>query len=125
MVKAVKDSVVLDNWGIGVSILCSIHCALMPILIVTSAIVGWQAETLEEIELPLFIVAAIIGSVSILNVYFQKRRTKPVYFLLAGLALILVGGFVESEWLEPAFRGLGSLFIVAAHVVNKRTLKNA
>ena len=62
MVKAVKDSVVLDNWGIGVSILCSIHCALMPILIVTSAIVGWQAETLEEIELPLFIAAAIIGS---------------------------------------------------------------
>lgn len=125
MVKTEKNTMALDNWGIGVSILCSIHCALMPVLILSSAIVGWQIERLEELESPLFIAAAIIGSVSIFQAYFHRKRSRAVYFLLAGLALIVAGGFMESVWLEPALRVMGSLLIISAHIVNKKTLKHA
>lgn len=123
MVKFEKNNLALDNWGIGVSIFCSIHCVLMPVLILSSAIVGWQIERLEELESPLFIAAAIIGLVSIFHAYFNTKRIMPVWLLLAGLVLIITGGFVESVGLEPALRVMGSLLIVLAHMVNKKSLK--
>ncbi|MFC2186531.1 MerC domain-containing protein [Peijinzhouia sedimentorum] len=123
MIKINKTSMLWDNCGIGVSLLCSIHCALMPILIITSAIVGMHIEALEKIETPLFITAAIIGSISIFQTYFKLKKSKPALLLILGLMLILLGGIVEGLWFESTLRVCGSLIIVSAHFTNKKVVK--
>lgn len=125
MNKPSKNSLALDDWGIGASLLCSIHCALMPILILTSVIVGWQVEQLERLESPLFLLAAAIGLISISQTYFHQRKVRPVLVLITGLILILTGGIVHTMWLETSLRVSGSLFIVFAHHTNKRVAKQS
>jgi len=123
MNKINKTSMVLDNCGIGVSFLCSIHCALMPVLIITSAIAGLHLEALEKIETALFVMAAIIGSVSIFQTYFKEKNSNPAILLIMGLILILLGGIIEWLWLESLLRVGGSLIIISAHFANKKVLK--
>ncbi|MFY0593146.1 MerC domain-containing protein [Roseivirga sp.] len=123
MNKSHKSSIALDDWGIGVSLLCSVHCALMPVLIFSSAIVGMQIEQLERLESPLLLLAAVIGSVSVLQSYTSQKKLKPALFLAAGLVLILIGGLFHETWLEPVLRICGSLFIVLAHFTNKKFLR--
>lgn len=123
MLKSERSTAILDNCGIGISLLCSIHCAAMPILILTSAIAGWHLETLERLESPLFLLAAVIGSFSVVYAYLQKRRSLPMLLLLIGLSMILLGGMIKIEWLEPVLRVSGSVFIIFAHIQNKKTQK--
>ncbi|NVJ46204.1 MAG: MerC domain-containing protein [Cytophagia bacterium] len=125
MNKSNKNSLALDNWGMGVSLLCSIHCALMPVLIVSSAVAGLQIERLESLEVPMFIMAAVIGSVSVFLTYLNRRKIQPVLFLFAGLLLIMAGGMVDFLWFETPFRVVGSLLIVSAHFVNRKIQKQA
>lgn len=125
MIKTSKNSLALDNWGMGISLLCSIHCALMPVLIISSALVGFQVEKLERLELPLFIMAAVLGSISILLTYLNRKRIQPVLLLFGGLLLILAGGMIDSLWFETSFRVAGSLLIVLAHFINKRIQKQS
>ncbi len=125
MDKPNKYSPALDDWGIRASLLCSIHCALMPILILSSVMVGWQVEQLERLESPLFLIAAIIGLLSIFQTYFNQKKIRPVLLLMIGLILILTGGIVHTLWLETSLRVSGSLFIVFAHHTNKRVTKQS
>ncbi len=122
MLKTVKTSACLDNWGIGISLVCSVHCAAMPLILLSSAFINTQAGLLESIELPLFILAAILGTTSILQTYFRTSRAFPLLLLATGLALIIMGGYSEG-YLEVAFRVLGSLSLVFAHFTNKKILK--
>ena len=125
MVKNERNSILLDNCGIGISILCSIHCALTPLLIISTALAGSQMQILERLEMPLFLTAAIIGSVSVIQVYLKTKRPLALYFLFAGLFMIIAGGFIKPESLEPIARISGSIFIIFAHLVNKRKYKSA
>lgn len=125
MDKQSKSSLALDDWGMGASLLCSIHCALTPLLILSSVFVGWQAEQLEKLEAPLFLLAAIIGLISISHTYLNQKNAKPAIFLLTGLILILAGGFTNSFWAEPSLRISGSLLIVYAHYANKKIVRES
>lgn len=122
MLKTVKTFPFLDNWGIGISLACSVHCAAMPLIFLSSAFIGSSAGILESIELPLFIIAATIGAVSIIHTFLRTNRVLPVLLLSLGLALIIAGGYVEGFY-ETSVRVSGSLSLVLAHFMNKKVLK--
>lgn len=123
MIKTNKNSLALNNWGIGISLVCCVHCAIMPLIFISSAFLGAQIEILERVELPMFILAAFIGSISVFQAYFKLKDLKPALFVLIGILLIVIGGNVVGVLAETMFRVLGSLFIVCGHVVSKRIQK--
>lgn len=125
MDKFNKSSLTLDNFGIGASLVCSVHCALTPILILSSVFVGWQIEQLERLESPLFLFASIIGLISISQTFLNQKKSKPVILLFTGIILILTGGFVNTHWVETVLRVGGSLLIVYAHYTNKKVIKES
>lgn len=125
MVRTTKGSSFLDNWGIAISLVCLIHCAAIPFLFITSVIIGTQMEYLEKMESPMFILASIIGSISIFYTYFTLKRRQTVIFLMLGLLLIIAGGMVEIFWLESLLRVLGSAMVITSHIINKKLQKQS
>ena len=123
MNRTLPNNTSLDNWGIGISIACAIHCAAIPILLISSAYLGLYTERLEQMELPLFILAGIISSLSIFQVYLRYKNVKPLISLILGLLLIIAGGMTDHDSYETILRVMGSSFIVLGHVMNKKTLK--
>jgi hypothetical protein len=125
MIKAIRNSSFLDNCGIGVSLVCSIHCMAMPFILISSAFASIHSERLLMLESPILLLAIIIGSTAVFRTYFHLKKGHPIIFLSIGIALIILGGIVELSWTETALRILGSFCIVISHILNKRILRTA
>lgn len=123
MQKVFTQTSALDNWGIGVSLACSIHCAAIPIFLISSSFIGFPTDSWEQLELPMFLIAAIIGSISTLKTYLVLKNKRPVLLLTIGLFLIVLGGAYEHIWFETLLRVAGSIFLILSHVKNKKLLK--
>lgn len=119
--KLYKLSGRLDGAGMVASVLCAIHCALLPLAITLLPLWGLEFLAEEGVELFMIGLACIIGITS-LGVSFKKhhRRKMPLVLLSAGFGLILVGHSLGSEGLEPVLIPLGGFTIAAAHYVNWR-----
>lgn len=114
----------LDGAGMTASMLCAVHCALLPLVITLLPLWGLEFLAEEWVELFMIGLALIIGVAS-LGTSFKKhhRRKMPLLLLAAGFGLILLGHFLGSEALEPVLLPLGGVTIAAAHYVNWRFSK--
>ena len=111
----------IDNFGIFISSLCAVHCALTPLLLLSTTVVSINPELLETIEIPFLVVSAFVALFSVATSLGRHKNFLPLIFAISGLAFVLFGGFYES--LEVVFRVTGSLLIIASHSINKRLFK--
>ena len=111
----------IDNLGIFISILCAIHCALTPFLLLSTTFLSFNPELLESVETPFLLVSATLVFFSISTSLKHHRKFLPLIFALSGLAFILLGGIFHDQ--EVILRVKGSLLIVASHAINKRLTK--
>lgn len=111
----------VDNLGIVVSSLCAIHCAITPLLLISTTLISVNPEVLEVIEIPFLIVSAFVAFLSVATSLERHRNFLPLIFAVSGLAFVLLGGMFDN--LEVAFRVLGSLLIITSHTINKRLFK--
>ncbi|MEM1042196.1 MAG: MerC domain-containing protein [Bacteroidota bacterium] len=109
----------LDLAGIVLSVLCLIHCLLLP-LVATGAL-AWAAS--ERVHVGLTVVLAVVVLAVALPGY-RRHRQPIVLLLLAGGLALLVGAVTLGEGLgeagETALTVLGSVALVAGHVLNLR-----
>ncbi len=108
-----------DAIGIALSVLCLIHCLALP-LIATGAL-AWAAS--ERVHVGLTIALAVVVLAVALPGYRRHRQPVVPLLLVSGLAL-LVGAVVLGEGIgeqgETILTILGSLALVAGHVLNLR-----
>lgn len=120
MIKSERISSRLDNWGIFVSLLCFVHCATMPILFISSTYLSAELEGIHALELPLLLLAILIGTLAISKAYKSHQKVLPVVIMLFGFVLLLAGGFAANELQETIIRVTGSLAVMLGHTLNKR-----
>lgn len=114
----------LDGAGMMASVLCAIHCALLPLVITLLPLWGLDFLGEEWLELGMIALALMLGSFSLgLSFFKHHRRSAPLYLLAGGFALIVGGHFLGQESLEPVLIPLGGFTIAAAHYVNWRFSK--
>lgn len=108
--------------------ICIVHCLALPILVSmlpmwtsASALHGWLHPVFAVLLIPTTIIAGLAG--------YRRHRSSAVVFMLT-LGLVLILGTVvllHDEWgstREIVFTGLGSVILIAGHIMNWRARHN-
>lgn len=123
--KLLKSPVNLDNIGITASVLCAVHCAMVPLLITFLPLWGLSFLANEWVEIGMISLSLFLGIWS-LGSSFKKNHHKiaPIFILITGFALIAFGHFSGNDFLEPILIPIGGIVIATAHFVNLKLLKS-
>jgi hypothetical protein len=87
----------LDKAGATASLLCAIHCALMPLIFTLTPLMALSIIASETFEWILFGISAILGTISICLGYRMHRSRKAVAVLACGLALLSAGRLLHQH----------------------------
>ncbi len=108
------------NWdaiGIGASLACAIHCALLPLFFSSLPLLGINILHNTRFELGMILVSFAIGAYSLYHGYKKHHHSyKPMIFFTVGIAIMLsrmVFRSIEIWLLFPA-----AFLIIFAHVNN-------
>jgi hypothetical protein len=117
-----KSKINWDALGVGASLACAIHCALLPLFVTSLPLFGINIINNETFEAGMILLAFCIGSYSLYHGYTKHHHSRlPFLLFITGFCfLILKQFFVHyATWLLiPAV-----VFIVAAHLSNYRSCR--
>lgn len=113
------------NWdalGIGASLACAIHCAVLPMITSSLPLLGINIIHHTGFEIAMIVLALGIGSYSLYHGYKKHHHSLiPLSIFFTGFVfLVLKQFFIEYEgWLLiPAV-----ILIIAAHLLNYRNCR--
>jgi len=114
-----KSRINWDALGVGASLACAIHCALLPLFLSSLPLFGINIIKNEAFEAGMIALAFAIGSYSLYHGY-RKHHHNWLPFILFSIGffcLVIKEFFAEYEtWLLVPAVGL----IIAAHLLNFR-----
>ncbi len=115
----------LDVLGIGASLLCALHCAVLPLLMTLLPLLGFRLLENEMLEYGLMAFTMLVGSVALYRGYrHHHRQSKALLLFITGLVLLLLGHFLETGLTGLGIIATGALFIIIAHWWNLRQCKH-
>lgn len=115
----------LDVLGIGASLICAVHCALLPLLMTILPLLKLEMFTNEKLEYGLMTITLLVGCTSLFKGYrYHHQHIKPLLLFFLGFVLLLAGHFMAEHFWEPVMVAAGALLIVAAHVWNLRECRH-
>ena len=110
------------NWdalGIGTSILCAIHCALLPVLMSTVPVFGINIIHNLFFEWGMIVLAFVVGSYSLFHGYIKHHRSLvPVLIFSFGFVFLVLKQFFVQY--EIPFLIIAVVLIISAHFYNYR-----
>jgi predicted membrane metal-binding protein len=111
----------LDKIGMTASILCAIHCAVVPLLITSLPLFGLGFLANPWLEWSMILFALLIGVYAIgLSFFKHHHKRLPLILLIAGFIVIISGHLFIKDWREAIVVPVGGLLIATAHVFNYR-----
>jgi hypothetical protein len=117
-----KTRINWDALGIGTSLACAVHCALLPLLFTSLPLFGINVIHNTAFEVGMILLALCIGSLSLYHGFRKHHHsTVPLLVFFAGFTfLVLKQFFIQYEtWLLiPAV-----IMIVSAHLMNYRSCR--
>jgi hypothetical protein len=108
-----------DGVGIATSLLCAIHCALLPVVIPSLSLFGIKMVHNQFFEWGMIVLAFLVGSYALFHGYVKHHRSAtPVLVFLVGFGF-LVGKQFNAR-MEYYFLATAVLLIITAHYINYR-----
>jgi MerC mercury resistance protein len=117
-----KSKINWDALGIGASLACAIHCALLPLLFTSLPLFGINIIHNTAFEVGMIVLALVIGSWSLYHGYKKHHHSiVPLALFFSGFVfLVLKQFFIQYEnWLLIP----GVVLIVVAHIINYRSCR--
>src|SRR5215831_12917410 len=114
-----KNRINWDALGVGASLACAIHCAILPLLLTSLPILG--VNIIENVGFEYFMIflAIAIGLYSLWHGYRKHHndRLPMILFLLGAILLFAKQLWHNYElWILP----FAVVLIVSAHIMNYR-----
>lgn len=101
------------------SILCAVHCAIVPLLITSLPLLGLGFLANPWFEWGMITFAVFIGFYAIGLSYFRSHhRVLPLVLLFGGFLIIIIGHLYVTSWREAIIVPFGGLLIATAHFFN-------
>jgi len=114
----------LDRFGAAGSLLCAIHCALLPALLALAPSLGLSFWLGDGVEQSVVVFVTFLGLFSLIWGYRRHRAMHALALLLPGLALLWAGllhsGLHHAPVPHAVVMTLGGVLVGLAHVVNLR-----
>ncbi|MCY4045252.1 MAG: MerC domain-containing protein [Cellvibrionales bacterium] len=113
---------VMDKLAISLSLVCALHCLVVPVLVVWMPVL---ATSLLESELFHLSLVFLVVPFSVIALFLgcEKHKNYAVVILgLAGLLLLLLALMVGHDWLGPFYEKwltmIGAVLIACSHWKN-------
>jgi hypothetical protein len=125
VMKRLKVAAHLDSAGMAISVICAIHCVILPLavgVLPASGLAWVQSEAYEPVIVG---SSLVIGIFSLLPAYRRVHRNHNCLALFVlGIASILIGMLGQNRWTpEAPFVVGGAVMIVLAHAANYQLCK--
>ncbi|MEO0500023.1 MAG: MerC domain-containing protein [Pseudomonadota bacterium] len=126
MIAVLQRQFWFDGLATGASLLCLVHCLLLPFVIVLIPSLTTVLTLPEEAHIWALAFAVPTSGIALWLGYFRHRRTWPVMAVMAGL-LFLVSGVVapSTERAETLLTVIGALTLSIGHAMNWRASRHA
>lgn len=114
-------AVAADRMGATASLLCALHCALLPFVLALLPLLGLGFLADHRFERIFVACAAALASVTIFTAWRRHRKLHALFLLVPGIALLLSGIIIDidrREWLHTALVVAGGVLVASAHIVN-------
>ena len=112
-----------DRVGMWASVMCAVHCALLPVVLALLPALGLGAFSLVDIDQAFVVFATVLGVTTMTLGYRRHRAFSAWFLLIAGLVLVWANTFTalhdHSVW-HAVMMVIGGLLIASAHFVNLR-----
>ena len=116
-----RFATLVDRVGATASLLCAVHCALLPFVLALLPLIGLEFLAGHTFERVFVACAAALASASILFAYRRHRRSLPLFLMLPGIALLVFGVAVDLDVnvaLHTVAVVCGGVLLASAHVTN-------
>jgi len=114
----------LDRFGATGSLLCAVHCALLPVLLAAAPALGLSFWLSDAVELALVLFVTLLGLFSLVLGFRRHGALRALGFLLPGLFALWAGLLYAPLHHDPVPHAvvmtLGGLLVGVAHLVNLR-----
>lgn len=112
----------LDGFAVTASLLCLIHCLLLPTLLIALPVLATMLAVPESFHAAAFATAVPTSILAMWSGVVRHGRRAPVLVAALGLTLLGIGAFaIDSELAERAVTSIGAVTLAIAHVANWRT----
>lgn len=120
--NSASNSLVLDRYGMALSIGCAIHCAVLPIAMsmLTATGLSWIAG--PRFEWAILACTFILGSLRLIKSFVKHRNPVALYMFGAGLLFFAAAkmAWFNFPYNEAWFMTAGGFSVAAAHFRNLR-----
>lgn len=107
----------LDGLGIAASLLCAIHCAVLPLLFTSLPLLGVDIIRNKAFELGMIGLAFCIGTYALYHGYRRHHHSFiPVVLFTMGFGFLVAKELLTVHYVWMVFPALA--FIVGAHFLN-------
>lgn len=110
-----------DRTGATASLLCAVHCMLLPFVLAALPLIGLGFLAGHAFERGFVLFAAVLASASLLTSYRRHRRPQALYLMVPAIALLVFGISLDIDAhlaVHTAAVVAGGLLLSAAHVTN-------
>lgn len=116
------------NWdalGVGTSLACAIHCAVLPLIFTTVPLFGINIVHNPVFEWIMIGIAFVVGIQALWHGFKSHHHSRtPVLLLLTGFVFLVVKEFTADN-LHILLVIVAVGFIVSAHYINYRLCRKA
>ncbi|MES2645394.1 MAG: MerC domain-containing protein [Bacteroidota bacterium] len=114
----------LDGLGIAASLVCAIHCAVLPLLFTSIPLMGIDIIKNKAFEYGMIGLAFVIGSYALYHGYRKHHhRLIPFSLLIVGFVFLFLKEALPKHHVWMVIPAL--VFIIAAHFSNYQYCKKA
>lgn len=112
---------IVDRVGATASLLCAIHCALLPFVLAALPLIGLGFLAGHAFERVFVTCAALLAGFSIVMAYRQHGRPHALLLMVPGIALLVFGIAIDLDAhvaIHTTCVVTGGLLVASAHVTN-------
>lgn len=112
-----------DRVGFAASLLCAVHCALLPFALALAPALGLGVGGWIDLDQAFVVFATLLGVATLTLGWRRHRAFHAWLLLLPGLVLVWVGAFSllhDHTWVHAALMTGGGLMLAGAHLLNLR-----
>lgn len=116
-----KRQRLLDGFAVTASLLCLIHCLLLPLLLIAIPVLATMLVVPEAFHAVAFAIAVPTSLLALGAGYARHGRPVPAMLAVVALGLLGIGAFaIDSEIAERIVTSCGAVLLAAAHLLNWR-----
>jgi MerC mercury resistance protein len=111
----------VDRVGATASLLCAVHCVLLPFVLALLPLIGLEFLAGHTFERIFVTSAALLASTSLITAYRRHRKPHALFLMVPGIALLVFGIAIDLDAhvvIHTTSVVTGGLLVASAHITN-------